>query len=391
MLQCPMMYNENRVSAMPFVYFLRFYVGMSPLIKRGRVTQAVSECDGAFVPECDRVKPPHRNRGYVEEVCALNHGHQCGLGPTAAHCIHCPSTYTARSNAHNGYARVVNAATNRLQCIPAQREPKTTTVLMDEFTYDECRALCPKVLTVEKSALAKTFHGTMLRLASLNLEGPGAQAEMLLIQNQIAEAIASLGDAAKGVRLDMSIELLCGKKDLLVDFSGVHSTAVATMAKLKHFTTALTISDTVSGGVVANNPTARIPSPAVVAAEELKRRRYATLMDIANRQFDSGKRERRPVLLPAIITHMGELGPGFITLIEELTACAGRQYRPNTALTCGRSRAQTTAAFRTRLKDALMVANAEGFGKALMAAGTPMGGWVCAPDDADLGSWDVMY
>ena len=114
-------------------------------------------------------------------------------------------------------------------------------------------------------------------------------------------------------------------------------------------------------------------------------------MDIANRQLDAGKRERRPVLLPAIITHMGELGPGFITLIEELTACAGRQYRPNTALTCGRSRAQTTAAFRTRLKDALMAANAEGFGKALMAAGTPMGGWVCAPDDADLGSWDVMY
>ena len=56
-----------------------------------------------------------------------------------------------------------------------------------------------------------------------------------------------------------------------------------------------------------------------------------------------------------------------------------------------RSKAKTTAAFRTRLKDALMAVNAEGFGRALIAAGTPMGGWVHAPDDADLGSWDVEY
>ena len=143
--------------------------------------------------------------------------------------------------------------------------------------------------------------------------------------------------------------------------------------------------------LVSNNPTARVPSPAVAAAEELKRKRYATLMDIVNRQLEAGKRERKPVLLPAIITHLGELGPGFITLVEELTACAGRQYRPHSPLSCGNSKAKTTAAFRTRLKDALMAANAEGFGRALMAAGTPMGGWVQAPDDAELSSWDVEY
>ena len=245
---------------------------------------------------------------------------------------------------------------------------------------------------MEKSALAKTFHETMLRLASLNLDGPGAQAEMILIQNRIADAIASLGSTAKGVRLDLVIEQLpCGGKDLLIDFSGIHATAVATLAKLKLFMTALSISDTVAAGVVSNNPTARVPSPAVVAAEELKQKRYATLMDIANRQLEANKRERKPVLLPAIITHLGELGPGFITLVEELTACAGRQYRAHSPLSCGRSKAKTTAAFRTRLKDALMAANAEGFGRALMVAGTPMRGWVHAPDDADLGSWDEGY
>ena len=111
----------------------------------------------------------------MEEVCALNHGHQCGLGPTAAHCVNCPSTFGARYRAHNGYSRVIQAATNRLHLITSYREPKTTSVLLDEFTYDECRALCPKILTAEKSALATTFHQTMLALEGLNLDVPGSQ------------------------------------------------------------------------------------------------------------------------------------------------------------------------------------------------------------------------
>ena len=136
MLQCPLLHPENRVSALPFVYFVRFYVGLPPLIKRGRVTQPVSECDSAWACTEDRVKPPRNNRGYVEEVCALNHGQQCGLGPTAVHCVNCPSTFGARYRAHNGYSRVIQSATGRLQLIASYREPKTTSVLMDEFTYD---------------------------------------------------------------------------------------------------------------------------------------------------------------------------------------------------------------------------------------------------------------
>ena len=109
------------------------------------------------------------------------------------------------------------------------------------------------------------------------------------------------------------------------------------------------------------------------------------------RQMEANKRDRLPVLVPAIITHLGELGPGLISLIEELTACAGRQYRPNSPFSCGRTKARATAAYRTRLKDGLLAVNAEGFGRALMATGNPIGGWVSAPDDADLCSWDVPY
>ena len=89
---------------------------------------------------------------------------------------------------------------------------------------------------MEKSALATTFHQTMLTLVSLNLDAPGAQEEMITSQIRIADAIASLSSTAKGVRLDLIIELPCGGKDILVDFSGINATAVATLAILKLFT-----------------------------------------------------------------------------------------------------------------------------------------------------------
>ena len=116
-LQCPLLYLENRVSAMAFVFFMRFYLRMAPLIKRGRATQPISECGGEEVPISDRVNPPHNNRDYVEEVCALNHGHQCGLGPTAAHCVHYPSTFGGCYGTHNAYTRVVQEAKGRLDLI----------------------------------------------------------------------------------------------------------------------------------------------------------------------------------------------------------------------------------------------------------------------------------
>ena len=43
-------------------------------------------------------------------------------------------------------------------------------------------------------------------------------------------------------------------------------------------------------------------------------------------------------------------------------------------ITMGMSRKRHTGAFRTRLKDAVMADNAAGFGRALAAAGNPMGG-----------------
>ena len=83
-----------------------------------------------------------------------------------------------------------------------------------------------------------------------------------------------------------------------------------------------------------------------------------------------------------------------IRLIEVLTKEAGLQFKPG-PFTMGMSRQRHTGAFRTRLKDAVMCANAAGFGRALAAAGNPTGGGLnLSPtefDDLEMPSWDVQY
>ena len=153
------------------------------------------------------------------------------------------------------------------------------------------------------------------------------------------------------------------------------------------------VGESVAAGVVANNPMARIPSPAISATENRKQKTYALMVDLGAIQARK-RRLRAPEFFPAVVSHAGELSPGMIKLIEVLTREASLQYSPG-PLTMGMSRKRHTGAFRTRLEDAVMAANAAGFGRALAAAGNPMGGGcrICPSDldDLEAPSWDVVY
>jgi hypothetical protein len=286
--------------------------------------------------------------------------------------------------------RATQLAVGRLECVPCTREPKTQTVLMDEFSAEECRALCPKDVTTDLRLKAMDFHGLMLSMASINLNSPGAAETLGIIKAKIGDALQRIPKATKGVRLDLTIELPDGT-ELLIDFTGIHPTTAAALPKLKLFTRALDLGDDVSAGVVANNPSARLPSPAVEAAVKLKEIRYRNLMNLVMGQLAAGKRTKKPILISAVVTHLGELGPDTISLVERLTSVAGKQFCARSPHTRGLTKARVTAAFRSRFKDALLAANARGFGEALIATGNPIAGWVPAPDDAGLPGWDVGY
>ena len=97
------------------------------------------------------------------------------------------------------------------------------------------------------------------------------------------------------------------------------------------------------------------------------------------------------MLISAVITHLGELSPDTISLVERLTSVAGKEFKARDPYTRGLTKAKVTGAYRSRFKDALLAANARGFGEALIATGNPIAGWVPAPDDACLPGWDVRY
>ena len=114
-------------------------------------------------------------------------------------------------------------------------------------------------------------------------------------------------------------------------------------------------------------------------------------MHLVMGQLAAGKRTLKPVLMSAVVTHLGELGPDTISLVERLTGVAGKQFCASSPHARGLTKTRVTAAFRSRFKDALLAANARGFGEALIATGNPIAGWVPAPDDAGLPGWDVGY
>ena len=150
--------------------------------------------------------------------------------------------------------------------------------------------------------------------------------------------------------------------------------------------------DFVSSGDAANSPGARAPSPAIELTVRNKEKRYDFLMQLLAQQARQGRRTHEPKLVAAVITHLGELSPHFIELIEKITIAAASAYRPG-PLNSGAPRNKHTAMFRTRLKDALMACNARGFGRALRSAGNPLPGWVCTQVDELLHpTWgDVGY
>ena len=94
-------------------------------------------------------------------------------------------------------------------------------------------------------------------------------------------------------------------------------------------------------------------------------------MSIAEGQLKAGTRTLKPKLVSAIVTHLGELNPGMLGLVEDLTAVAGKQFVARSPLSRGLIKGKTTAAFRTRFKDAVLAVNARGFGGGPHCYGQP--------------------
>ena len=113
-------------------------------------------------------------------------------------------------------------------------------------------------------------------------------------------------------------------------------------------------------------------SPAVTSSVKEKERAYEPMLKLARDQMSNKSRRVMPALMACVISHEGEFSCPLVRTIETLT----QHYRnlikvkPHLFET-GEKLGKKTSTFRASLKDALMCANANGFGKALACAGKP--------------------
>ena len=112
-------------------------------------------------------------------------------------------------------------------------------------------------------------------------------------------------------------------------------------------------------------------------------------MQVVHSQHPRKRKNKAHLLIP-IVTHLGEMSPDMIKMVEHLTSAAAADFTPG-YMTMGQPRKRFTGAFRSKLKDHIMAVNARGFGRALMATGNPMTGHVVDPADIDLPSWEGEY
>ena len=110
-------------------------------------------------------------------------------------------------------------------------------------------------------------------------------------------------------------------------------------------------------------------SKAVENAIKAKTIKYSLLTAIGVSQYHAGRRLRAPEFEACVMSHLGEMSPGFFRLVEALVASARRSPLFDPSET-GLSLFRSAAAFRTRAKDHFAVANAIGFGRMLLAAGS---------------------
>ena len=102
---------------------------------------------------------PHRHLDYDSDICLAEHQSQADRKAGASTnrvdchgnhaCGNCPATSAGNHRRHNLTKFTIGRYAERADlCAGSQREPQTHTLLINQFTKEECRRLFPKVITI---------------------------------------------------------------------------------------------------------------------------------------------------------------------------------------------------------------------------------------------------
>jgi hypothetical protein len=270
----------------------------------------------------------------------------------------------------------------KLADMDVQINPSTDTALANEFGDRQARILYPK-----KTTPASKQKSDQLRLAMRVAIGPdlGLRPAALEVIRRLA---AEVPKSFKGLRVD---SIMKARNSLLwIDVGIVHTTARSRLDAVVVFVRKLHAAEMAAGGDHTINTMSGHVSNPVMQYMRAKKAKYSPMVEGACAQVRAGKRALPPDFRPCIFSHLGEMSPTAIQTIETITMAyrdsLGRRYFED-----GVSKEKRTSEFRMRFKDALMCANAAGFGAVLAAAGLPRAGRavVSAFDHGGLPEWEI--
>ena len=343
---------HNRVDNVEFVHFARYQLTLPALIHDGALPSEASaignlEHTTALCGGCDPRKP-------IDAVG--NHAAACRSAAKARYALH---TAICRTIAH--FARRAGASVSL--------EPSTKSLLLNTLTKDQCRVLFPKKPSCVSRDLTAKLGRLITRVATM---APGPRKDEAV--REAEQFAANIPFGTKGLRTDIDI----GFNDcsLWIDAAGIHPTATSQSREVHKFNMRVTETEAALGAGAAKEVHLHEPSPCVLKTVKRKTDLYAPLVSAGKAHALSGLRKVAPQFHACILSHLGEMSSGLVTVVETVT----RKFGELTAaerLHDGVSLKRKTGAFRSEFKNALMAVNAGGFGRAIGDAGRS---WVCAGD-----------
>ena len=306
---------------------------------------------------------------YPVGICRAQHRMGTELGDneldcSGNHAVWCSATFLWRSWLHSSCISTIGSYAAKAG-YHVQREPPTHSIIDDV----NATRLFTKKPTAQTNAATKHLGKALDNIGHLT-----SSAERIThLQTAIREAQALIPTEEAGVaaRTDLILRDTGGRsKTYIIDVTARHSTTkkhlASTHAKLlkeQSLERLLT-----AAGL---HPIARSQNlPAIADAVKEKHARYGVIEKVVNMRHKAGLVPAPAKFVAAAISHRGELAGELIDMIECLAKRAKAVSLRSPDL-LGRSPSRVAADFRSGLKDRLMVNVASGWGRQLLAAGTP--------------------
>ena len=275
----------------------------------------------------------------------------------------CAPTSQGKHKGHTLLKWTISRFAKLVPGVEVKVEPKTSEILLNQFSDQECRSLFPKLPSVARAKQTQDMVDALEEVRRMPA-GEEKDRKAAEVNGKMDELnIANNQEEKKAVRLDVYLQH--DLDELLIDGTIVHPLTKAGRGPEAGRTWERINSDV--------KEVQEKPAAAVDRARKMKYKTYNPLLYVIKKQVIDGRRRKEPVFTPATITTFGELGPGCVVVQEWLAmrfkaATQAMGPRPD-----GSSLAALTGSFRAEFRMALMLTAVRRASAMQMASGLPKG------------------